>query len=104
MFRRLVGSGASGAVSTLRVTARRYTNYDHFHYPADTKAVACVLGYFLVLWFIFMRVGSLFTMRSEYKKDLLRVWGRKLGTGYQWSDAWGPQIDTFFRNVPDSVE
>nr|CCC93761.1 conserved hypothetical protein [Trypanosoma congolense IL3000] len=101
MFRRVAGAETSRAVAKLGVSSRRYTNYDHVHYPVDTKAVLCVLGYFCTLWVVFARIGSLFSYRANYKEDYLRVWRRKLGTGYQWADAWGPQMDTFFRNVPD---
>ncbi|EAN78034.1 uncharacterized protein TEOVI_000878400 [Trypanosoma equiperdum] len=101
MLRRVAGTELSRTVARLSVPSRRYTNYDHLHYATDTKAVLCILGYFVALWFVMLRIGSLFSCRAKYKDDYLRVWRRKLGTGYQWSDAWGPQIDTFFRNVPD---
>ncbi|KAH9581964.1 hypothetical protein LSM04_001698 [Trypanosoma melophagium] len=104
MFRRVLGPDVSRVVAKTSVSARRYTNYDHMKYPMDVQAVAAVLGYFLVMWLVFARIGSLYTRFSEYKTDYLRVWRRKLGTGYQWSDAWGPQMETLYRNVPDRVE
>ncbi|KEG09195.1 hypothetical protein DQ04_05631000 [Trypanosoma grayi] len=104
MLRRAVGPQASRALAKTSSTARCYTNFDHIKYPYHTQGVCCVLGYFLVMWVIFARMGSLFSMRASYKHDYLSVWHRKLGTGYQWADAWGPQMDTMWRNVPDRVE
>ncbi|ORC93005.1 uncharacterized protein TM35_000023310 [Trypanosoma theileri] len=104
MFRRVIGPEASRALAKTTSSVRRYTNYDHMKYPMDVQAVACVFGYILVMWFVFARIGSLYTNFSSYKTDYLRVWRRKLGTGYQWADAWGPQMETLYRNVPDRVE
>lgn len=104
MLRRALGSNTGRQLAGLSKNVRCYTNYEHFKYPAWTNASLCVVGYFLVMWFVFVRIGSKYTTRSEYKNDYLRVWRRKLGTGYQWADAWGPQMDTVFKNLPDRVE
>ncbi|RNF26676.1 uncharacterized protein Tco025E_01074 [Trypanosoma conorhini] len=104
MLRRAVGPQASRILARTSSSVRCFTNYDHMKYPVDRQAFFCVLGYFLVMWMIMARTGSLFTKRSEYKREYFRVWVRKLGTGYQWSDAWGPQMDTVWKNVPDRVE
>lgn len=104
MFRRAISANVPRALSTLTRSNRAYTNYDHIKYPIYPKAVVSIVAYFVVMWFVLIRQGSLLTSTSAYKEDYLRVWRRKLGTGYQWADAWGPQIDTVFKNLPDSVE
>lgn len=103
MFRRVVSSTPVGR-QLAGVSKRAYTNYDHMKYPVYKNAVVAILGYFVVMWFIFNRQGSAATKHAEFKQDYLRVWRRKLGTGYEWADAWGPQIDTMYRNLPDEVE
>ncbi|EAN97661.1 hypothetical protein C3747_40g893c [Trypanosoma cruzi] len=104
MFRRALGPQASRILARTSSSARCYTNYEHVKYPVDTQALACILGYFFVMWVLMARMGSLFSWRSEYKRDYLRVWRRKLGKGYKWSDEWGPKMDTVWKNVPDRVE
>lgn len=104
MFRRALGSNACARLSMLAKSSRNYTNYDHHKYPVYNTAVISIVGYFLAVWILFARLGSLLSYRSEYKKDYLRIWRRKLGTGYEWSDAWGPQMDTVFKNLPEAVE
>lgn len=105
MFRRAIGPQTTRALLKFQGGITRcYTNYDHIKYPVDRQAYAAIFLYFIGIWFLFARMGSLFSVRSQFKEDYLRVWRRKLGTGYQWADAWGPQIDNFWKNVPDSVE
>lgn len=103
MFRRSLAANKA-LTASLTKNARCYTNYDHIKYPVHTTAVVSIVGYFITMWFIFVRQGSLFTARSEYKKDYLRVWRRKLGTGYDWADAWGPQIENMYKDLPEAVE
>lgn len=106
MFRRALGVSAGRRLSSMATTSasRQYTELSHMKYPVHTNAVCMVVGYLLVMWMIFVATGSRMSIRSAYKDDYLRVWRRKLGTGYQWSDAWGPQKDTIFKNLPEEVE
>ncbi|KAG5488573.1 hypothetical protein JIQ42_00181 [Leishmania sp. Namibia] len=106
MFRRALGasSGRSLSSASAAVSYRRYTELSHMKFPVYYSAVGAVAGYFVVMWIVFLRMGSKSTARSEFKDDYLRVWRRKLGTGYQWADAWGPQMDTIFKDLPEEVE
>lgn len=102
MLRRALGTNLGRQVAA--VSKRAYTDYHHIQYPVWKGAVLSIVGYFAVMWVIFFRMGTAITARSEYKNDYLRVWRRKLGTGYQWADAWGPEMDTIFKNLPEEVE
>lgn len=106
MFRRALGATADRSLSSgsAAVSRRSYTELTHMKFPVYYGAVGVVLSYFVVTWLIFIRMGSKQSYRSEYKNDYLRVWRRKLGTGYQWADAWGPQVDTLFKDLPEEVE
>lgn len=103
MLRRSLATIGRRATSATQ-GVRKYTNYDHIDYPVFNGAVVAVLGYFTVMWFIFASQGSTLWSRAEYKRDLFAVWRRKLGTGYQWADAWGPEFDTIFKELPEEVE
>lgn len=100
MFRRALQTPAS----KLAVAARPYTDYQHFKYPICGAIAYGIPAYFLFFWFIWVRMGTVFTKRNEYKKDYFRVWRRKLGSGYGWSEDFGPQKETLFKNLPSSVE
>ncbi|CAD2214304.1 hypothetical protein AGDE_04875 [Angomonas deanei] len=104
MFRRALTPSVARKTGALTQSARSYTDYNHFKFPVYWTGVAMVVGYFVTMWFVFVRQGTTLTARSEYKNDYLRVWRRKMGTGYQWSDAWGPQITTIFKDLPEVAE
>ncbi|KAG5464000.1 hypothetical protein LSCM1_00179 [Leishmania martiniquensis] len=106
MFRRALGASAGRSLfsTSAAVSRRSYTELTHMKFPVYYGAVGAVVGYFVVMWVVFLRMGSKSTARSEFKDDYLRVWRRKLGTGYQWADAWGPQMDTIFKELPEEVE
>lgn len=95
MFRRVLTPSTK-----LSTAVRKYTDYHHFKYPVDPRYAYGVPLYFFFFFVIWFRMGTVFTKRGEYKNDYLRVWKRKMGTGYQWSDAWGPEIQTFYKNLP----
>lgn len=94
----------SATSAAAAVSRRSYTELTHMKYPVYTNAACCVVGYFTVMWFVFCNMGARETSRGQYKHDYLRVWRRKLGTGYQWADAWGPQMDTLFKDLPEEVQ
>lgn len=106
MFRRALATSAtrSATSAAAAVSRRSYTELSHMKYPVYYNAVGCVVGYFAVMWIVFCRMGTRESARGEYKHDYLRVWRRKLGTGYQWADAWGPQMDTLFKDLPEEVQ
>ncbi|KPA80105.1 putative mitochondrial hypothetical protein [Leptomonas pyrrhocoris] len=106
MFRRALGTTAtcSATSAAASVSRRSYTELSHMKYPVYYNAVGCVAGYFAVMWVVFCHMGAQESSRGQYKHDYLRVWRRKLGTGYQWADAWGPQMDTLFKDLPEEVE
>jgi hypothetical protein len=98
MFRR-----ALKPCQSVTAAVRKYTDFQHFKYPVDpvwAYGVPLYYAFFFVIWF---RMSTVFTKRGEYKNDYLRVWKRKLGTGYAWSDAWGPEIQTFYKNLPSGT-
>ncbi|KAG5490049.1 hypothetical protein JKF63_00168 [Porcisia hertigi] len=106
MFRRALGASSVRGLSSVpaAVSRRSYTELTHMKFPVYSGAVFTVLGYFVVMWVVYLRMGTKYTARSEFKDDYLRVWRRKLGTGYKWADAWGPQMDTLYKDLPEEVE
>ena len=103
MLRRAIGVSCQKHLvsAPTQTSVRRYIDYHHHSYPVWGEAIFCILGYFLFCWVMFMRSSSVYTKRSEYKADYLRIWRRKLGKGYKWSDEWGPEKKTVFKNLPD---
>ena len=87
----------------LSIAARSYTDYTHMKFPPNTVVVNLTLLYFVGLFCFYMRMGTLYTGREEYKHDYLRIWRRKLGTGYKWAEDWGPEVKTIFKDLPSSV-
>lgn len=105
MLRRALSVNTARTLASRPTISRCYTNYQHIKYPIHWKACAWLIGYFTVLWLGYVRVGSIYTYRSKsYKYDYLNIWERKLGKGYQWADAWGPEMTTIFKNLPVAVE
>jgi hypothetical protein len=81
---------------------RRYIDYHHREYPLFKPIAYGAPAFFIAFWIVYLRQGSVWTKRSEYKKDLLRSWRRRLGTGYKWD--FGPELKTVFTNLPDRAE
>ena len=99
MFRRPMNLVVRNSVAT-----RKFTDYVHREYPHWTLMAYAFPVVYLGGWVFFLRMGSVWTKRSEYKKDLLRCWRRRLGTGYRWSDEFGPEIKSVYTNLPSRAE
>lgn len=100
MFRR----ATSSTLSKSFVQRRAFTDYQHHHYPSVPAIAYGIPALFGVYWLIWMRIGSLQTKRSDYKKDLSRVWRRKLGSGYKWADEVPAKVTTFFKDLPSGAK
>jgi hypothetical protein len=103
MLRRLATANAPLA-SNSTVARRAYTEYDHRKYPALYQVVYGIPLYYSIMWFTLLLAGSVVTKRSEWKKDYLRYWRRRKGTGYKWGNDFGPEITNTFKNLPSRAE
>jgi hypothetical protein len=84
---------------------RSYTDYHHHTYPQiKTITVGVPIG-IMAYWFVFLFWGSnLYEKNRVYKKNLLRSWKRRMGTGYGWAEDFGPTKEHVFKNLPTSAE
>ena len=99
MFRRVAVPSTKRAVGT-----RAFTDYHHYPYPTMWSVAIGIPAIYFASYILFMRMGTIFTKRAEFKKDYLRIWRRKLGKGYKWSDEFGPQIENIYKNIPARAE
>jgi hypothetical protein len=97
MLRRSINSQLTAVTGSVR----RYTDYSHYDYPIWHGLSWLTFGLWFALYVGFMRTGSVYTKRSSWKEDNLRIWRRKLGKGYKWAEDWGPEVKTMFKNLPD---
>ena len=98
MIRRV--SGLAPARDATLVARRCYTDYDHHKYPVLYQIVYGLPAMYLVIWFTMFFAGSAMVKRSEWKKDIMRSWRRRKGTGYKWGNDFGPEIKNAFKNIP----
>ncbi len=84
---------------------RAYTDYTHHKYPNLAPVSYGTVGALLLMWIFSLSAGSMWwASNREWKSDVLRSWRRTLGTGYKWSDEWGPAIDNIYVGLPNRAE
>ena len=89
------------ATSRATVATRKYTDFHHRTYPTLPIITVFVPIVTVITWFAFICWGSVvYESNRLYKKNLLRSWKRRMGKGYKWSDEIGPEVKTFFKNLP----
>jgi len=102
--RRLLPANSARANTTLVTARRSYTDYEHRKYPVLYQVTWGLPIFYSVPWFVLFLGGSvIWKKRSEWKKDTLRYWHRKHGTGYKWGNDFGPEIKNVFKNIPSSA-
>eukprot|EP00744_Colponema_vietnamica_P001597 GILI01002634.1.p1 GENE.GILI01002634.1~~GILI01002634.1.p1 ORF type:complete len:100 (+),score=12.70 GILI01002634.1:34-333(+) len=84
--------------------SRSYTDYHHIKYPVIYELALGVPAYWIMLYILFVRAGSMASNRNQYKEDIFRGWKRRLGTGYKWSTEWGAPIESYHKNLPSGAE
>ena len=109
MLRRNIAATFAPALAmpstTLAVARRGYTDYHHHKFPYIPQFYWAQLVFICSTWLLFLSLGSVWWESNRaWKSDTLRSWRRLLGTGYRWSDEWGPQVDTIFTNLPTRAE
>jgi hypothetical protein len=83
--------------------ARQYTDYVHRKYPGYNLLLA-VPVWFTFQWWVMLTWNSNWFSSQDYKKDQLRSWKRRMGTGYGWSNDFGPEVTNIYKNLPSSAE
>jgi hypothetical protein len=84
---------------------RSYTDYHHFDFPEYTPISYGVPLYWAGLYAFFVYCGMVGNAETDYRGGVFNCWKRKLGTGYQWSDAWPAEgLTTIHKNLPSSAE
>lgn len=105
MLRRGILSQRIQQSNVVATATRSYTDYTHHKYPNLVVVSHGTVGALLLMWIFGLSAGSMWwSSNRELKSDILRSWRRTLGTGYKWSDEWGPVIETIYTGLPDRAE
>lgn len=97
-------AGRTPLAATTISSKRNYTDYVHFKYPVSRVFVFGFMIYQVSMWFLHLSQGSVWWKKNrEWKRDVARTWTRRMGTGYKWSNDFGPELEHMFKNIPKGV-
>jgi hypothetical protein len=100
MLRRGVNAIAKPSTAS---AVRAYTDYHHHKYPIFKPFWYGITTVIITLWAFLLSSGSMwYESNRTWKADSLRSWKRRLPHGFKWEQ--GPEVKSFFTNVPSGAE